>query len=144
LTEVQCKELKEALNLLDAGENNRKYGTTDANIKSSRSHCIFRIKLKIRELISCVIKESLVNIIDLAGSECVEKTNSQGVTKQEGENINKSLLYLSNVIRALSEKARTGKDKTYVNYRDSKLTRILQPSLSGNCMTSVICTVNCS
>lgn len=77
----------------------------------------------------------MINIIDLAGSECVSKTKAEGLVKKEGDNINKSLLFLSNAIRSLSQ-------KEYVNYRDSKLTRILQSSLSGNCKTSVICTVN--
>ncbi len=46
--------------------------------------------------------------------------------KREGENINKSLLALSNVIRKLSTK-----EGNYINYRDSKLTRLLQNSLGG-------------
>ena len=55
------------------------------------------------------------------------------------------MLYLSNVIRALGEVSKQGnkgKDK-HINFRDSKLTRILQYSLSGNSKTSVICTINC-
>ena len=63
--------------------------------------------------------------------------------KKEGENINRSLLYLSNVIRNLSQQSQNEKERSYINYRDSKLTRILQNSLGGNSRTSVICTVNC-
>lgn len=59
-----------------------------------------------------------------------------GLLKKESENINKSLLALSNVIRALSEK------NVYVNFRDSRLTRILQPCLTGHAKTVVICTIN--
>ena len=43
---------------------------------------------------------------------------------------------MSNVIRNLGEKY------SYINFRDSKLTRILQPCLTGNSKTVVICTVN--
>eukprot|EP01133_Synstelium_polycarpum_P012005 gene12005-14032_t len=55
---------------------------------------------------------------------------------REGAFINKSLLTLGSVISKLSEK-QTG----HINYRDSKLTRILQNSLSGNSRIAIICTV---
>jgi hypothetical protein len=74
-------------------------------------------------------------MVDLAGSESISKTNAVGVLKKEAENINKSLLALTTAIRAISER------QAYVNYRNSKLTRILQPSLSGSSKTVVICTV---
>jgi Kinesin motor domain len=47
------------------------------------------------------------------------------------------LLSLTEVIRQLS----LAKDKQpkYINYRDSKLTRLLQPHLSGNAAISIIC-----
>ena len=102
---------------------------------SSRSHCIFRIKLKVKER-NLGLKSSIINIIDLAGSQCISKTKAEGLARKEGQNINKSLLFLSNIIRGLSQK------ENVVNYRDSKLTRILQSSISGNSKTSVICTVN--
>jgi hypothetical protein len=41
-------------------------------------------------------------MVDLAGSESISKTNASGLLKKESENINKSLLALSNVIRSLS------------------------------------------
>jgi hypothetical protein len=44
---------------------------------------------------------------------------------------------LGNVINNLSEMTET----TFVNYRNSKLTRILQQSLGGNALTAIICTV---
>ncbi len=51
-----------------------------------------------------------------------------------GAHINRSLLALGNCINALSEKGNT----KYVNYRDSKLTRILKDSLGGNSRTVMI------
>ena len=56
---------------------------------------------------------------------------------REGANINKSLLALSNVIHQLSQSQRK-----FINFRDSKLTRILQPSLGGNSKTLIVCTVS--
>jgi len=52
-------------------------------------------------------------------------------------NINKSLLALSTVINKLSSS-----QKSFINFRDSKLTRLLQPSLGGNSITVVVCTIN--
>lgn len=46
-----------------------------------------------------------------------------------------SLLTLSRVISSLGSKNKM----SHVNFRDSKLTRILQPALSGNANTAVIC-----
>lgn len=57
---------------------------------------------------------------------------NKGKRLQEGAHINRSLLALGNCINALAGGAR------YVNYRDSKLTRLLKDALSGNCRTVMI------
>ncbi len=57
--------------------------------------------------------------------------------------INKSLLTLGKVIYALSEKTASPSGAgAHIPYRDSKLTRILQNSLSGNARVAVVCTIN--
>ncbi|SPO36280.1 related to Kinesin [Pseudozyma flocculosa] len=87
------------------------------------------------------VRVSELCLIDLAGSE---KYVSQGSDRRaEGAHINKSLLTLGKVIFALSEKtARANASSAHVPYRDSKLTRILQNSLSGNARVAVVCTIN--
>lgn len=82
------------------------------------------------------VRVSTLTLVDLAGSERISKTGAEGVRMKEGAAINKSLLTLGNVINKLTE-AEPG----HVPYRDSKLTRILQPSLGGNAKTAVICNV---
>jgi centromeric protein E len=77
-----------------------------------------------------------MNLVDLAGSEKANQTGAEGIRLKEGGNINKSLLMLGQAIQKLSSG-----DKKHVNYRDSKLTRILQNSLGGNAKTAVIATV---
>jgi hypothetical protein len=52
----------------------------------------------------------------------------------EGAHINRSLLALGNVINALAAQGKV----SYVNFRDSKLTRILKESLCGNTKTVMI------
>lgn len=83
-----------------------------------------------------IVQISNLNLVDLAGSERADQTGATGSRLKEGGFINKSLLSLSLVIQNLSENL-----TKYINYRDSKLTRILQASLGGNAMTAIICTV---
>ncbi len=76
-----------------------------------------------------------LNLVDLAGSESVKHTGAIGQRAKEGGKINQSLLSLSRVIHALSQPG------AHINFRDSKLTRLLQPSLSGNAKMSIVCCV---
>ncbi|CAI5968315.1 unnamed protein product [Closterium sp. NIES-65] len=78
-----------------------------------------------------------VNLVDLAGSERVAKTGAEGSRLKEGAHINKSLMTLGTVINKLSEGA--DRNGAHIPYRDSKLTRILQPALGGNTKTAIIC-----
>jgi len=78
--------------------------------------------------------EGSIYMVILAGSESIGKTNAVGHLKKEAEIINKSLLALTSVIRSISQK------DFHITYCNSKLTRILQPSLSGKSKTVVICT----
>lgn len=76
-----------------------------------------------------------LNLVDLAGSESVRNTGATGQRAKEGGNINKSLLALSMVIQKLSTQSQ------HVSFRDSKLTHLLQPSLSGNAKMAIICCI---
>lgn len=77
----------------------------------------------------------------MAGSERQSKTNASGVTLQEGQNINKSLLVLGTVVNALNDSSSSGAagaKASRVPYRDSKLTRLLQDSLGGTAKTCIV------
>lgn len=82
-----------------------------------------------------------LSLIDLAGSERASRTGNTGLRMKEGASINKSLLALGNCINVLYENARTGQQK-HVPFRDSKLTRILKESLTGNSKTLMIANVS--
>ncbi|OEL15548.1 Kinesin-like protein KIN-7L [Dichanthelium oligosanthes] len=120
---------------------NRHFGETNMNVRSSRSHTIFRMVIESSSKSQIdsgdAIRVSVLNLVDLAGSERVNKTGAEGVRLNEGKYINKSLLMLGNVINKLTE---NGKQRGHIPYRDSNLTRILQPALGGNAKTSIICT----
>ncbi|KHN39825.1 Kinesin-related protein 11 [Glycine soja] len=126
-----------ALSFIAAGEEHRHVGSNNFNLFSSRSHTIFTLMIESSahgEDYDGVIFSQL-NLIDLAGSES-SKTETTGLRRKEGSYINKSLLTLGTVIGKLSE----GK-ASHVPYRDSKLTRLLQSSLSGHGHVSLICTI---
>lgn len=93
------------IELIEKGRDNRKMASTKMNAKSSRSHVVFRIEVKLQEkniqTRRRIIKSSIINLVDLAGSEGVGKMNARGTFQIEGNNINKSLLALSNVIYKL-------------------------------------------
>ncbi|KAK6776164.1 hypothetical protein RDI58_027165 [Solanum bulbocastanum] len=126
-----------ALSFIAAGEEHRHIGSNNFNLFSSRSHTIFTLMIESSahgdEYDGVVFSQ--LNLIDLAGSES-SKTETTGLRRKEGSYINKSLLTLGTVIGKLSE----GKS-SHVPYRDSKLTRLLQTSLSGHGHVSLICTV---
>ncbi|KAF8342401.1 kinesin-domain-containing protein [Amanita rubescens] len=84
------------------------------------------------------VRTSVLSLIDLAGSE---KATSDKERTREGRYINTSLLTLGSVIGTLADNASKRKND-HVPYRNSKLTRMIQPSLSGNARISVICTIN--
>ncbi|VFQ99048.1 unnamed protein product [Cuscuta campestris] len=140
LREEIVNSAEQVFDLLKLGEAKRHFGETNMNVRSSRSHTIFRMVIESKEKNSSddAIRVSVLNLVDLAGSERIAKTGAGGVRLKEGKHINKSLMVLGNVINKLSEGA---KQRGHIPYRDSKLTRILQPALGGNAKTSIICTV---
>uniref|UniRef100_A0A1J3DJF2 Kinesin-like protein n=1 Tax=Noccaea caerulescens TaxID=107243 RepID=A0A1J3DJF2_NOCCA len=128
-----------ALSLIAAGEEQRHVGSTNFNLLSSRSHTIFTLTIESSPLGDKIKGEAVhlsqLNLVDLAGSES-SKVETSGLRRKEGSYINKSLLTLGTVISKLTDVR-----ASHVPYRDSKLTRILQSSLSGHDRVSLICTV---
>ncbi|KOC66714.1 Chromosome-associated kinesin KIF4A [Habropoda laboriosa] len=139
VVEKEVTNAVETLYCLTQGSLRRATGATAMNAHSSRSHAIFTL---------CIYQQkkgdpntattSKFHLVDLAGSERSKKTQATGERFKEGVNINKGLLALGNVISQLGE----GGSMSYVGYRDSKLTRLLQDSLGGNSMTLMIACVS--
>ncbi|CAH8262974.1 unnamed protein product [Arabidopsis lyrata] len=141
-TEETLRDWNHLKDLISVCEAQRKIGETSLNERSSRSHQIIKLTVEssAREFLGKENSTTLmasVNFIDLAGSERASQALSAGARLKEGCHINRSLLTLGTVIRKLSN-GRQG----HINYRDSKLTRILQPCLGGNARTAIVCTLS--
>ncbi|XP_041116274.1 kinesin heavy chain isoform X1 [Polyodon spathula] len=132
-TERFVSSPEEVMDVIDEGKANRHVAVTNMNEHSSRSHSIFLINIKQENVETEKKLCGKLYLVDLAGSEKVSKTGAEGAVLDEAKNINKSLSALGNVISALAEGT-----KTHVPYRDSKMTRILQDSLGGNCRTTIV------
>jgi kinesin family protein 3/17 len=138
LSEHIVKNADEIVQLLVDGSGRRAVASTKMNRTSSRSHAVFTMIVEHSEVKDGekVVTIGKLNLVDLAGSERVKST---GITMQDGKrmdeakNINKSLTAFGKVILAL-----TSPGNHHVPYRDSKLTRMLQGSLGGNCKTTMV------
>ncbi|KAL8696001.1 MAG: hypothetical protein Q9224_003025 [Gallowayella concinna] len=146
------------LRVIARGDHSRRTRSTQYNAQSSRSHAVVQIVVESRErialgtheaenkrapLVPGGVRVSTLSMIDLAGSERAADNKER---RMEGAHINKSLLTLGTVIARLSGEVDssgnpTDKDGKHLPYRDSKLTRLLQPALSGNSLVSILCTI---
>ncbi|CAD8191225.1 unnamed protein product [Paramecium octaurelia] len=170
LIEQSVSSINEIFDVLKRGEINRHYAQTAMNHNSSRSHAIFRLYVQsitnnfIRQyrreqsqhkfptleqleaennqLKGAMVTESVLNFVDLAGSEKVsnhfEDAEIQDTNRRvkEGQYINKSLFFLTQVIYLKAE------DKGHVPFRNSSLTKILKSSLDGSSRTLIILCIN--
>ncbi len=108
-------------------EGNRSIAKTDMNEHSSRSHTVFSLRISGTRTTVGQTQTlfGTLHLVDLAGSERLSKSNATGERLNETKAINKSLSALTDVFVALSKK------QSHVPYRNSKLTFLLQPCLSG-------------
>ncbi|KAG0045588.1 hypothetical protein BGZ83_009222 [Gryganskiella cystojenkinii] len=155
LKEVRARNLEEALLIVQTGLKQRQISSTLVNSASSRSHCIFTIKvLKTPQFGTCASEDaakgktsvSRLSIVDLAGSERMRNTNSSGQRLKEAGNINNSLMVLGHCMEILRlNQSRESKKEEIVPYRHSKLTQLFQSSLDGrskNSRVALIVNVN--
>lgn len=130
LTTVAVATMDEVLKVLERGKRNRAVGVHAMNEHSSRSHMIFTVSVTGTDNHTDAVTRAKLNLIDLAGSERLSKTDATGDRLVEAKNINKSLSALGDVIAALV--SYKGGKSGHVPFRNSKLTFLLQGALSGS------------
>ncbi|KAJ3668968.1 hypothetical protein LUZ60_010918 [Juncus effusus] len=130
LSKACVESMSEFSQIYTTGVQRRKTAHTGLNDVSSRSHAVLSI------IISNGPTKGKLNLIDLAGNEDNRRTQNEGIRMQESVKINESLFALSNVISALNNR------KSYIPYRESKLTRILQDSLGGSSRALMVACLN--
>ena len=142
LKEVPVSSADEAYQLLMIGRQNLQFAATRLNQHSSRSHCIFTIKI-IRVVDTDqphLARTSMLSFCDLAGSERIKKTLNTGERQKEAGNINTSLLVLGRCIKALrhNQITKDARKQQLVPFRDSKLTRLFQSYFTGRGKASMV------
>jgi len=126
LKQLEPTDLQAVEDVMRQASKYRSVASTDMNAVSSRSHSVFTLHLTaVHEKQRRALKGTL-NLVDLAGSERLDRSGATGDRAREAMAINKSLSSLTDVFAAI------GKKSSHIPFRNSKLTYLLQPSLSGD------------
>merc|ERR1719233_1156038 len=140
LEEIVVADASDIFAILEKSVKKRRVAATEKNERSSRSHCIFTLNVKLKEIGKLrgedLLRTGTLNLVDLAGSEGAEALGNNLDRRRESCNINNSLLVLGRVITALTT------NQNHIPYRDSKLTRLLQESFGGKSKTVIIATLS--
>ncbi|XP_075366357.1 kinesin-like protein KIFC3 isoform X2 [Mycteria americana] len=129
LTEFRVQSVEDINKVFEIGHVNRATECTNLNEHSSRSHALLIVTVRGLDRSTGLRTTGKLNLVDLAGSERVGRSGAEGRRLREAQHINKSLSALGDVIYAL--RSRQG----HVPFRNSKLTYLLQDSLSGDSKT---------
>lgn len=132
-TFTNCQEI---FDLFKTATQNRSVASTKMNDRSSRSHTVFTLEVKCHQKSTGKETSAKLNLIDLAGSERLDQSGATGARLKETQAINKSLSALGDVIHALNA------NYSHVPFRSSKLTQILQDSLSKKSKTLMVVNVS--
>ena len=136
---INVKNDKECKEAFERGEKNRMVESTEINEYNTRSHTILMIKIEKcysnEEIEQNVVTKGMLYLVDLAGSERI-KPYIKGKQLEQTKKINNSLSVLGNCINSIVL------GNSYIPFRESKLTRVLQEALGGNSNTSLIVTLS--
>ncbi|CAI5646397.1 unnamed protein product [Oreochromis niloticus] len=136
LTEITVQSPEDINKVFELGHVNRATACTNLNEHSSRSHALLIITVSGFNTATGNRTQGKLNLVDLAGSERIGKSGAEGSRLREAQCINKSLSALGDVINALRSK------HSHVPFRNSRLTYLLQDSLSGDSKTLMMVQVS--
>uniref|UniRef100_A0A8C1V670 Kinesin-like protein n=1 Tax=Cyprinus carpio TaxID=7962 RepID=A0A8C1V670_CYPCA len=136
LTEFTVESVEDINKVFDLGHMNRATACTNLNEHSSRSHALLIVTVAGFNSSTGHRTSGKLNLVDLAGSERIAKSGAEGSRLREAQCINKSLSALGDVINALRSK------HSHVPFRNSRLTYLLQDSLSGDSKTLMMVQVS--
>lgn len=125
LTRMPIKDVSLIESVMTLAAKHRAVAGTDMNEYSSRSHAVFTLHIVGTNKEKDVVLEGSLNLCDLAGSERLAKSGAVGDRLKETQAINKSLSSLGDVFQALQS------HNSHIPFRNSKLTYLLSPCLSG-------------
>jgi hypothetical protein len=132
---VAVDSMDQITRLMAKAAKQRAVGSTDMNAQSSRSHSIFALYLRgTNEQLGTQLHGAL-HLVDLAGSERLDRSGAEGDRLRETKNINRSLSCLADVFAAKAE------GRGHVPFRNSKLTYLMEPCLSGQGKTLMMVNV---
>uniref|UniRef100_A0A671UL16 Kinesin-like protein n=1 Tax=Sparus aurata TaxID=8175 RepID=A0A671UL16_SPAAU len=136
LTEFTVQSPEDINKVFELGHMNRATACTNLNEHSSRSHALLIITVSGFNSATGNRTQGKLNLVDLAGSERIAKSGAEGSRLREAQCINKSLSALGDVINALRCK------HSHIPFRNSRLTYLLQDSLSGDSKTLMMVQVS--
>ncbi|KAL1256332.1 hypothetical protein QQF64_011877 [Cirrhinus molitorella] len=136
LTEFTVESVEDINKVFDLGHMNRATACTNLNEHSSRSHALLIVTVAGFNSSTGHRTSGKLNLVDLAGSERIAKSGAEGSRLREAQCINKSLSALGDVINSLRSK------HSHVPFRNSRLTYLLQDSLSGDSKTLMMVQVS--
>jgi hypothetical protein len=123
---VDPNDVEQVEKIMEQAARHRSVGKTDMNERSSRSHSVFCLHLKATNKQQGIVLKGTLSLVDLAGSERLDRSGATGEQLKETVAINKSLSSLADVFVAIGNK------QGHIPFRNSKLTHMLQPALSGD------------
>jgi kinesin family protein C1 len=129
---VDLDDSEQMNGIMQLAAKHRSVGQTAMNEHSSRSHSVFTLHLRAVNASQNICLKGMLNLVDLAGSERLDRSQATGDRLKETVAINKSLSALTDVFVAIGNK------QPHVPYRNSKLTHLLQPALSGDGKTLMV------
>ncbi|XP_047008666.2 kinesin-like protein KIFC3 isoform X2 [Ictalurus punctatus] len=136
LTEFTVESVEDINKVFELGHMNRATACTNLNEHSSRSHALLIVNVAGFNSSTGHRTSGKLNLVDLAGSERISKSGAEGSRLREAQCINKSLSALGDVINALRSR------HSHVPFRNSRLTYLLQDSLSGESKTLMLVQVS--